>query len=62
MTELRDTLVEAIRLIVTRHPRLAARIEAVAVEAQGRDPADIARYAEWKKYQGMDLGQVFSTI
>lgn len=62
MTELRDTLVEAIRLIVTRHPRLAHRIEAVAAEAQGRDPADIRHYAEWKKYQSMDLAAIFGTI
>jgi hypothetical protein len=62
MTELRDTVVEAIRLIVTRHARLAHRIEAIAAEAQGRDPADIHHYAEWKKYQGMDLAQIFGSI
>jgi predicted RNA methylase len=62
MTELRDTLVEAIRLIVTRHPRLAHRIEAIAAEAQGRDPADIGHYAEWKKYQAMDCAAIFAGI
>jgi hypothetical protein len=62
MTELRDTLLEAIRLIVTRHPRLAPRIEAIAAEAQGRDPADIGHYAEWKKYQAMDCAAIFAGI
>jgi SAM-dependent methyltransferase len=62
MSDLRETVLEAIRMIVNRHPRLAPRIEALAAQAQGRSAQDLADFIEWKRYQGMDLAEIFTSI
>lgn len=62
MPELNQTVLEAINHLLRTHPELANTVEQLAAQAQGKSPADIYNYAEWKRYQGMSLQEIFSSI
>lgn len=62
MAELRDTLIDAIELILHRHPALAPRVERLAAKMQGRETGDLTLFREWQRYQAMDLAQVFTEV
>lgn len=62
MRDIKQTIIETIHHLLTNHPDLGYSVELIAAQVQGKSPADIYNYQEWKRYQNMDLQQIFSTI
>lgn len=62
MPDLNKTVLDVINHLVSTHPELANAVEQIGAQAQGKSPADIYNYAEWKRYQGMTTREIFSRI
>lgn len=62
MQAIEQTVLEAISHLLRNHPQLAPNVEQMAALAQGKSVADLRNFAEWKRYQGMSLQEIFSSV